>query len=306
MIESFLQYIRYEKNYSSYTVLSYQEDLKQFEEYAKARFKKFEPDTFSPQQVRSWIIDMMDSGAKVSTVKRKLSALRSFYKYLNRKGVTVNNPTQKIQPIKGEKVLPKFFLEKDMDRCLDLSEINRTFGSIRDGLIVEMLYQTGLRRSELSSLKDKDVDINQKQLKVLGKGNKERMVPFGESLAGMIDEYIELREKEIGLHAQSFFVDRNGEPLNPGQIYYIVRKLMGNVSTQEKRSPHVVRHTFATTMLNNGADINAIKKILGHESLSTTQVYTHATFSEIQHNYQRAHPRAKNKGGYHDNHDSSD
>lgn len=299
MIESFLQYLRYEKSYSSYTVLSYKRDLLLLESYCETRFGGFEPSKLTSQQFRLWIIDMMDNKQKPSTVKRKISTVRSFYRFLNRKGLTDNNPTQKIAPIKQPKQLPKFFSEKDMQKSLEVSENSCTFEDVRDGLIVEMIYQTGLRRSEISSLKDAAVDVVQKELKVLGKGNKERMIPFGADLAEKINYYREVRRVAVEsgeierVESDKFFLTTKGQEVKPAKVYTIVTKIMGAVSTQSKRSPHVLRHTFATAMLNNGADINAIKELLGHESLAATQIYTHATFEEIKQNYQQAHPRAK-------------
>jgi integrase/recombinase XerC len=189
--------------------------------------------------------------------------------------------------------LPKFFYEKDLDKCLEVSEKNRNFEGVRNYLIIELIYQTGLRRSEVADLEDANVDVEKKQLKVLGKGNKERVVPFGMDLAGKIVEYRKIREQEIDLCTTKFFVHKSGTHLNPMHIYYIVRKMMGAVTTQEKRSPHVLRHTFATTLLNDGADVNSIKELLGHETLAATQVYTHASFEQIKTIYQRTHPRGK-------------
>ena len=251
MIESFLQYIRYEKNYSSHTVLSYQTDLEQLRSFLLVQKGEFEPKTLTSEELREWVIALMDIGEKPSSVKRKISAVRSFFKFLNLKNLTTNNPTLKVLSPKVPKSLPKFFYEKDLDKCLEVSEKNRNFEGVRNSLIVELIYQTGLRRSEVADLEDANVDVEKKQLKVLGKGNKERVVPFGMDLAGKI------------------------------------------VTTQEKRSPHVLRHTFATTLLNDGADVNSIKELLGHETLAATQVYTHASFEQIKTIYQRTHPRGK-------------
>ena len=293
MIESFLQYIRYEKNYSSHTVLSYQTDLEQLRGFLLVQKGEFEPKTLTSDELREWIIALMDVGEKASSVKRKISAVRSFYKFLNLKNLTANNPTFKILSPKVPKSLPKFFYEKDLDKCLEVSEKNRNFEGVRNSLIVELIYQTGLRRSEVAELEDVDVDVEKKQLKVLGKGNKERIVTFGMKLAKMIDDYRIIRNQEVEISTTKFFVHAKGTSLNPMHIYNVVRKLMGAVTTQEKRSPHVLRHTFATSLLNDGADVNAIKELLGHETLAATQVYTHASFEKIKTIYERTHPRGK-------------
>lgn len=294
MIDQFLKYIRYEKNYSSYTVLSYQTDLFQLKDFIKIQYGEFSPEKITSEQLREWIIALMDIGEKPSTVNRKISAVKSFYKYLNRNDLTDNNPTLKIITPKRPKNLPVFFQEKEMDKSLEISEKNPTFEGIRDTLIVELIYQTGLRRSEVVNLLDVNVDTIKCQLKILGKGNKERMIPFGNDLANRIDSYRKARGSEVGeVRSQSLFITKAGVTMKPAQIYNIVKKKMGQVSSLQKRSPHVLRHTFATTLLNHGADINSIKMLLGHASLAATELYTHATFEQIKTIYQHSHPRGK-------------
>ena len=293
MIQSFLQYIRYEKNYSSHTVLSYEIDLGQLRDFILTQKGGFDPKKLTSDELREWIIALMDVGEKASSVKRKISAVRSFYKFLNLKNLTDNNPTLKIIAPKVPKSLPKFFYEKDLDNCLEISKNNCNFEGVRNSLIIELIYQTGLRRSEVAGLEDGDVDTGKRQLKVLGKGNKERMVSFGMKLAEMIENYRVIRNREVEISTTKFFVHIKGTSLNPMHIYNVVRKLMGAVTTQEKRSPHVLRHTFATSLLNDGADVNAIKELLGHETLAATQVYTHASFDKIKTIYERTHPRGK-------------
>lgn len=293
MIQSFLQYIRYEKNYSSHTVLSYQNDIQQLRDFILTQKGEFNPENITPDHIREWIIALMDVGEKPSSVKRKISAVRSFYKFLNLKNLTTNNPTLKIIAPKVPKSLPKFFYEKDLDNCLEVSKNNCNFEGVRNSLIIELIYQTGLRRSEVANLEDKDVDINKQQLKVLGKGNKERVVPFGKKLAEMIENYRAKRDMDVEIATSKFFVHIKGTQLNPMHIYNVVRKMMGAVTTQEKRSPHVLRHTFATSLINDGANVNSIKELLGHETLAATQVYTHASFEQIKTIYERTHPRGK-------------
>lgn len=293
MIESFLKYIRYEKSYSSHTVLSYKTDLEQFRDFLIIQTGVFEPEKITSEEIREWIIVLMDVGERPSTVNRKASALKSFFRYLKINGLIDNNPTQKIILPKKAKPLPVFFQEKELDKCLEVSKKDTTFEGVRNSLIVEMIYQTGLRRSEIVNLKDRNVDTKKCNLKVLGKGNKERIVPFGADLADRIDAYRRFRSEQIGIDPETFFVDGQGKELNEFKVYYNVRKLMGEVSAQRKKSPHVLRHTFATTLLNDGANINSIKELLGHESLAATEVYTHSTFEQIKNIYEQAHPRGK-------------
>jgi integrase/recombinase XerC len=293
MIQSFLQYIRYEKNYSSHTVLSYQIDIEQLRDFIVTQKGDFDPKKLTTDELREWVVGLMDVGEKPSSVKRKISAVRSFYKFLNLKGLTDNNPTLKIIAPKVPKSLPKFFYEKDLDKCLEISEKNCNFEGVRNSLIIELIYQTGLRRSEVANLEDANVDVVKQHLKVLGKGNKERVVPFGTNLAEKIEVYRAKRDEEVDVVTTKFFVHKKGTSLNPMHIYNVVRKLMGAVTTQEKRSPHVLRHTFATSLLNDGADVKAIKELLGHETLAATQVYTHASFDQIKTIYERTHPRGK-------------
>ena len=205
MIQSFLQYIRYEKNYSSHTVLSYQNDIEQLRGFIITQKGDFDPKKLTSDELREWVIALMDIGEKPSSVKRKISAVRSFYKFLNLKNLTDNNPTLKIIAPKVPKPLPKFFYEKDLDNCLEISKNNCNFEGVRNSLIIELIYQTGLRRSEVVGLEDKDVDIGKRQLKVLGKGNKERMVPFGMKLAEMIENYRVIRNREVEISTTKFF-----------------------------------------------------------------------------------------------------
>lgn len=295
MIESFLKYIQYERNYSPRTVFAYGEDLSQFDEFLAEREKSVGSAAVCAEDVRDWMMEMMDAGEKASTVNRKLSALNSFYKYCLRKGLLTHNPVSKVIPPKKKKTLPVFFREKDLDKCLELRENLLTFEGIRDSLIIEMLYQTGMRCSELTGLRVSDVSMDTGTLKVLGKGNKQRLIPFGKDLSTRIEGYLDLCRAEVPASEGYLFVRKDGRQMSRRQIYYIVRKNMSLVSNLSKRSPHVLRHTFATTMLNGGADLNAVKELLGHSSLSTTQVYTHVTFDKLQTIYKQAHPRAIKK-----------
>lgn len=291
MIEEFLEYLRYERNYSVHTVFAYRKDLEQFFGWAEG----LTYDKVKAEHVRGWVIALMNEmNDKPSSVHRKVSALGSFYKFLYAKNYLDErhiNPTVGVVLPKKPKNLPTFFMEKEMDECLSLWSGSTEFIDVRNMLIIEIIYQTGLRRSEVAGLKDVDVDIEQRRLKVLGKGNKERIVPFGDDLAEKIMSYRAKRDEEIAERADTFFVNEKGKPIRGELIYNVVKKMMGVVSKQSKVSPHVIRHTFATAMLNRGADLNVIKELLGHESLATTQMYTHVTFEQLQKEYKKSHPR---------------
>ena len=292
MIEKFINYLKYEKNYSENTINSYRVDLEQFSDYLASVGTRFDVNAISHNDLREWIVSLMEAGDKPSSVKRKISSVRSFYKFLNRKGLTMNNPTLKIISPKLPRPIPVFFQEKEIDKCLEISKNIHTFEGIRNSLIIEIIYQTGLRCSEVVNLLEENVDTHSRQLKVFGKGRKERIIPFGEDLAGMIENY-RLAKAEINTSADTLFISNKGISLTSHQVYIIVRNLMSMVTTRQKRSPHVLRHTFATTMLNDGADVSAIKALLGHSSLAATQVYTHATFEQIKNIYQQSNPRGK-------------
>lgn len=253
---------------------------------------------------------MLDAGLSARTARRKLSSVRSFYKYLLRLGLTDKDITRGVIAPKMPKSLPVFFKPDEMQRAEQQMEWGDDFPSMRDSLIIEMLYETGMRRAEIIGLTDADIDLKQHQIRVFGKRRKERIVPFGERLRDMILDYKEKREEYMsdlqdgpetpdipaipGVRA-AFLLSDKGKPLTAAQLYGIVRKRMGEVSTQKKHSPHVLRHTFATAMLNNGADINTIKDLMGHASLAATQIYTHTTFEQLHAAYNAAHPRAKKK-----------
>jgi len=295
MINRFLEYLRYERNYSVHTVFAYKKDLEQFFDWAVNLNPDLKFDNIKSEHVRGWVICLMNEVQdKPSSVHRKISALSSFYRFLyvmNLIPENYVNPTKGVILPKKPKNLPKFFLEKEMDDCLNLWSESTKFADVRNLLVVEIIYQTGLRRSEVASLKDIDVDVEQRKLKVLGKGNKERIVPFGDDLAEKIENYRLRRDEELAVRADTFFVNDKGESIDGDFIYNVVKKMMGMVSKQSKISPHVIRHTFATSMLNHGADLDVIKELLGHESLATTQVYTHVTFEQLQKEYKKSHPR---------------
>ena len=292
LIDSFLEYLRLERNYSERTIVSYETDLREFEEYfqevdAGLDFKKIDADI-----VRRWMVHLMDEGRAATSVNRKLSTLRSFYRFLLRRKEVVINPMLKVVGPKKKKPLPFFVREKDMDRLLDESLFEEGFEGCRDRLILEMFYATGMRLSELIGLNDADVDLSARLIKVTGKRDKQRLIPFGNEMEEDLLIYIKVRNETLPEGTKAFFVRKNGMRMYPLQVYRLVRKSLSKVVTLKKRSPHVLRHTFATAMLNGKAEMRAVKELLGHESLVTTEVYTHTTFEELKKVYELAHPRA--------------
>ena len=307
MIRRFLDYIAIEKRYSARTVGEYGDDLKAWCAFLGWDVEEFDPSKVGAEDVKLWMVEMLDSGQSPRSVKRRLSAVKSFYKFLLRVGIVKVDITRAIVAPKTDKPLPLYFREGDMEAVKVNQERvwNDDMGGeeqlvhLRDYLMVEILYQTGMRRAELVGLKEVDVDTRQRQVRVFGKRAKERIVPMGEMLCDLIEEY-RAKKREILSDCEmngTFLVRKNrkGEwqAMDAHTLYNIVRARMGEVSTLKKHSPHVLRHTFATTMLNNGADIRTIQSLLGHASLAATQVYTHATFEQMKEAYHAAHPRSK-------------
>ncbi len=298
LIDDFLNYLRYERNYSDYTVKAYSKDLNQFEEYVKScQEGMFVPDIIDADIVRDWIVCLLDEKISPVSVNRKLSSLKSFFKFLMKQKIVSVNPLRLIVGPKTKKPLPYFVKEGDMEALLDGDGFGEDFEGVRDHLVIEMFYDTGLRRSELIGIKDADVDFDASLLKVTGKRNKQRLIPFAEGLKDLMLAYTEVRNREVGAQSEWFFVRKNGQQLSAGIVYNIVKKKLSDIPTLAKRSPHVLRHSFATSMLNNGAELNAVKELLGHSSLASTSVYTHTTFEELKKVY-HAHPRAKKGGNY--------
>ena len=291
-IDTFLKYLRFERNYSEKTIVSYRIDLEEFEDYLKKVDAEKNLVTADADLVRSWMVYLMEKGRSVATVNRKLSSLRSFYRFLLRRRVVDLDPMLKVVGPKKQKTLPSFLRVQEMDRLLDECSVNEGFEGVRDRLILEMFYATGIRLSELIGLSDADVNLSAKLLKVTGKRNKQRLIPFGEELWRDLLGYIELRNETLPDRDDALFVRKDGKRMYPELVYKIVKRNLSKVVSLKKRSPHVLRHTFATAMLNDNAELQSVKELLGHESLVTTEVYTHTTFEELKKVYEQAHPRA--------------
>lgn len=289
--DSFLKYLRFERNYSEKTIVSYGIDLDKFEAYFRGVDEGLDFKSVDADVIRGWILSMMDEGYSASSVGRKLSALRSFYHYLLKKGEIEVDPVRKVMAPKKKKTIPVFVREEDMNRLLDDTDFGKDFEGVRNRLILEFFYVTGVRLSELVGLKDADVDFSAKVVKVTGKRNKQRIIPFGSELDADLKQYLSLRNETCGM-TDFFFVRNNGQKLNASAVYLLVRRSLSKVVTLKKKSPHVLRHSFATSMLNNQAELGAVKELLGHESLTTTEIYTHTTFEELKKVYEQAHPRA--------------
>lgn len=292
LIEKYLRYLRYEKNYSSHTEISYSTDLSQFVDFLSVHCPEAGLLTVDGDIVRRWVAYLMDNNVSARSVNRKLSTLKSFYRYLLRVGEIEKDPMRKIIGPKIRKPIPSFVNDGDMEKVLDEDNFDGTFESVRCRIMLELFYVTGIRRAELIGLKDEDVDFDAEQIRVLGKRNKQRLIPISHAMRYLLEEYLRIRNSEIENLSGYLFVRNNGEQLYPMMVYRIITNSLRWIPTLSKASPHVLRHSFATGMLNNGADINAVKDLLGHSSLASTEVYTHTSFDELKKIYNKAHPRA--------------
>jgi len=293
MLISFLKYIKVEKGYSAHTARSYGDDVQQFFVFCGLDPEKDHPSKITHRQVRYWLSSIISLGFTTRTANRKLSSLRTYFHYLQREGIVKTNPLSRIIPPTSGKRLPSFVGENEMKSLLDIERFSDDFVGVRDQLIILTFYYTGMRLSELVGLTVDGVDLSSQTIKVLGKGNKERILPMHPELTKLISEYLTLRAGvNVNKLQKSLFLTDKGKPIYPKLVYRIVKSNLSEVTTLEKKSPHVLRHTFATHLLNHGAELNAIKDLLGHANLSATQVYTHSSFEKLKKVYKQAHPRA--------------
>lgn len=291
--EKFLQYLEREKRYSAHTLISYRNDLQQFSDYFREQYEQEDLEGITAPMVRSWLSQAMHEGMARTSINRKLSSLKSFFRFAILRGLTDRNPMEKVGRVKKNKVLPVFVKEEEMNRLLDQSPFQPGFPGMRDRLILEVLYTTGMRLSELCGLQHQDFDKGKNFIKVTGKRAKQRIIPVIQEVADHYREYCLEKEKTFGEMAEKhIFVTDQGKKVYPKFVYRLVNNYLGRVTTRSRKSPHVLRHTFATHMLDRGADLNAIKEILGHASLSATQVYTHNSIEKIKSVYKQAHPKA--------------
>ncbi len=299
LIKRFIQYLQFEKRFSPHTVTAYQKDLQQFSGFLKETELNFS--NASPVHVRSWMVDLLEKGSEAKTINRKISSLRSFYKFLEREQLVPKNPALQIKAPKIPKRLPVVIEEKKLDSLLDNNiedskgkrVFTEDFNGLRDRLIIELLYGTGMRLAELVNLKETDIDFYEQHIKILGKRNKQRIVPVNAPLIKLLKQYSDEKIKQnFGNNSQVLIVTNEGKNAYPKLIYRIVKSCLSHISTNDKKSPHILRHTFATSLLNHGADLNAIKELLGHASLAATQVYTHNSVERLKSVYKQAHPKA--------------
>jgi integrase/recombinase XerC len=289
-IHSFFDYLTFEKKYSAHTITSYKNDIGQFIAFINPNNESFDIADINYQQIRAWVASLLKDKIAARSVNRKLSSLKSFFKYLQRQQIIDVNPMAKISGPKTPKRLPVFVDEHQMEDLFAEVKFEEGFNGLRDRLILDLFYQTGIRRSELTNLKEIDIDLFNSTIKVLGKRNKERIIPISLPLKRNLETYLKVKQ-ELNLSNPMLLVSEKGHTLSEQAVYNSVKKYLSQVTTIQKKSPHVLRHTFATHLLNNGADINAVKDLLGHANLSATQVYTHNTIEKLKKSYKQAHPR---------------
>ncbi len=293
MINSFLKYIEFEKRYSPHTVVSYKNDLGQFNVFLSSQDSGLQLESVTYQHIRSWIISLVEDKIAPSSINRKMASIRSYYKFLLRTSNISKDPSLQLKALRTPKRLPQFAQEKEMQNLFDGVEFGEEFKGVRDRLILELLYSTGIRRAELIGLKTTSINVVKKLIKVLGKRNKERVIPLTIEVANLVQKYLQLREVEHMSMANDFLLlTDKGQPLYEAFVYRKVKKYLGATTSLEKNSPHILRHTFATHLLNNGADLNAVKELLGHSSLAATQVYTHNSLDKLKKVFEKAHPKA--------------
>jgi len=292
VIDQFLAYLRYEKNRSLLTVQRYEKSLRMFEEYFKTLSEELDWTTVDADIIRGWMEQRMDDGMKATTVNADLASVKTFFRFALVRKMVGKDPAHLITGPKKDKPLPVFVKESDMNRLLDEEEWSDKYKNVRARTIIILLYETGMRRAELRGLNDQDIDFETRQLKVTGKRNKQRLIPFGDELAKELEHYVEVRDQNVERQdPEAFFLNKHGMRVTEDQIYQDVKENLSRVTMMKKRSPHVLRHSFATAMLNHDAGLESVRRLLGHESLETTQIYTHTTFEQLRRVYKEAHPR---------------
>jgi integrase/recombinase XerC len=293
MIIDFLNYLRYERNRSELTVRNYEKGLRDFESYFKNRDCHLSWESVDSDIIRDWMESMMDKGDMASTVNNRLSAVRSFFRFALTRGLVDRDPSHIVKGPKKQKPLPYFVREADMNRLIDFPQMwGDNYKDVRARTIIILFYETGMRLAELTALDDQDIDFVTHQLKVTGKRNKQRIIPFGQELEQTLRHYMALRDEQPVRDGRALIQNDKGERMSRYQVERVVNTCLSRVTTQKKRSPHVLRHSFATAMLNNGAGLESVQKLLGHESVATTEIYTHTTFEQLKKVYENAHPRA--------------
>ena len=293
MTEDFLNYLRYERNRSELTVRRYEQGLRDFESYFKNRDSQLSWESVDSDVIRDWMESMMDKGDMASTVNCCLSAVRSFFRFALSRGLVARDPSYVVKGPKKQKSLPQFVREEEMNRLLDTPQMwEEDFVGLRARTIILLFYETGVRLAELIGLDVGDVDFMAHQIKVTGKRNKQRIIPFGEELETTLRDYLQQRNDLLACIDDALILSDKGRRMTRSQVEKIVKQYLSLTTTLKKRSPHVLRHSFATTMLNNGAGLESVRKLLGHESVATTQIYTHTTFEQLKRIYENAHPRA--------------
>lgn len=292
MIKEFLDYLRFERNYSPRTIDSYGEDLNEFERYFRNLDCHLSWETVDADVIRDWMGSMMDRGNTARSVNRRLSALRSLFRFALSHGLVDKDPAHLITGPKADKPLPYFLREKDMDRLLEPQMWTDSYIDVLARTLIIVFYETGVRLSELTGLDDDDVNFVNSNIKVTGKRNKQRIIPFGKELADALHDYMDRRDREITRLTDGLFLDKKGKRISNEKVRQLVEVNLAKVTTMKKRSPHVLRHTFATAMLNHNAELESVSKLLGHASIATTEIYTHTTFEQLKKEYKSAHPRA--------------